>query len=206
MATNIDAPSGLRYVGNLCGGPCSAQVWKCNIPSSDTDNWFIGDPVVISGALTDTTGMYPGVDLATAGDGNPISGVVMSFEPPTGYENYKYRLGSVTWKVNVCFDPFAIFEIQTDDDDTASWTYDDVWLNACLESAGAGSIYTGLSGWELDGSDAPDADSSNQVMLLGLADYPDNVTATAHSKWKVYLSHHQLSECTTAGDGVLGVG
>lgn len=201
---NIDAPCGLRYVHNLCMGPVSAQTWKCNIPSSDTDNWFVGDPVVISGALTSACGMYPGVDLASAGDSNPISGVVMSFEPPSGYENYKYRLASVTWKVNVCFDPFAIYEIQTDDDGTTSWTYDDVWLNAVLAS-GTGSTYTGLSGWELDGSDAPAADSSNQVMLMGLADYPNNEKAVAHSKWNVYLSHHQLVECTTAGDGVLGV-
>lgn len=200
---NIDAPSGLRHCGRMWGGPDDGQIWKCYTPTTDANNWFIGDPVVITGAYSSTDGFYPGVDLASQGDGNPITGIIMSFEPPSGYENYKYRVASKAWHINVCFDPYSVYEVQTDDDDVG-FTYTHIWTNACLAS-GTGSAYTGLSGWELDGDDTPAADSSNQVILLGFARYPNNEIATVHSKWNVYLSHSQLIECTTAGDGILGV-
>jgi len=201
---NMDAPYGFHYNGNLCEGGVSAQVWKCNIPAADTDNWYIGDPVVISGALTSADGMFPGINLATAGDTNPITGIVVSFEPPAGYENYKKRLGAVCWKAFVCFDPYAVYDCQVDEDG-AAWTYTDVWLNCCAIDAGGGSVYTGLSGWELDGSDAPAADGSNQLQIVGLLPVEDNTITSANSRWLVRLSHSQLVETTTAGDGVLGV-
>ena len=200
---NIDAPSGFRYAGNLCEGGVSAQVWKCNIPASDSDNWYIGDPCVISGGLTSADGFYPGIDLAAGTDTTPITGIVVSFEPPAGYENYKKRLGSVAWKAYVCFDPYAIYECQGDDD-TAAWTYTDVWLNCTCADAG-GSVYTGLSGWELDGTNAPAANGSMPLQIVGFARYPNNQLLSAYGKWIVRLSHNQLVETTTAGDGVEGV-
>ena len=200
---NIDAPSGFRYVGNMCEGGVSAQVWKCNIPAADTDNWYIGDPCIISGALTSADGFYPGIDLAAGTDTNPITGIVTSFEPPAGYDSYKKRLASVCWKAYVCFDPYAIYECQCDDDAT-DWNYTDVWLN-CVAADAGGSVYTGLSGWELDGTTDPSADGSNPLQIVGFARYDNNEQNAAFGKWIVRLSHSQLVETTTAGDGILGV-
>ena len=80
-------------------------------------------------------------------------------------------------------------------------------LNAVLIATHSGSTTTGMSGIELDTtSDAPEANASNQLIIVRAANRADNDTTLTHSKVEVLINcHTQGTGMTAAGDGTLGV-
>lgn len=204
---NTDRPSGLRPVRYRNGTPWNGKTRPYYVSTTPTTGIFIGDPVDIAGdsntaEITVIGGKFaPGtlsrVTLATAGDGNRITGVVTGVRPATR-DSTIYREGSTARVVDVCDDPNVVFEIQDDASGTLATT--DVGLNANLV-AGAGSTYTGLSGWELDGT-TPSADASNQLLIERLANIEeDNVAADGNAKWEVIINLHRFRDTGTATQG-----
>jgi len=210
---NVDSRFGLRPVRYRGGAPYNGAFRAYYIPSSYGTALYIGDPVVKTGtsntaAVTFPGGFYdigtcPEINKATAGDGNRVTGVIVGFAPLPSDLGKQYNPASTERIAYVCDNPDVVFEIQADGAIPAA----SVGLNGVFIYTHAGSTATGLSGVELDTtSDAPAADASNQMLILGAVNRPDNDTTLTHAKVEVMLINHtEAHGNTAAGDGILGV-
>lgn len=199
---NPNAPFGLRPVRSMSGAPLSGLIRPYYVPSDYATSLFIGDPVVIVGDSNDNEvyGYPPGglseVNIASAGDGNPITGVIVGFDLITR-DSPLYGLASTERIVQVIDYNGVIFEIRDDGGGTPS--VDWVGWNAVLKS-GSGNTSTGLSGWMLDGgsSDGPDADASNQLFIQALAPYLDNEMGD-YAIWEVTINQNTYAPANGLG-------
>lgn len=202
MANN-DSRFGLRPIEHLNGTPWNGVTRRCYLPSTDATAMFNGDPVDLAGSA-DASGVCPTVVKATAGDGNYVFGVITAFDPDPDNLSLQYRPASTGRYCYVCCDPDVIFEIQACSGVVIPYT--SVGLNAVLIYTHSGSTVTGMSGAEMDSgaSDAPAADASNQLLIMGFVDRADNDISAVNAKWKVLINLHRL-RATGDGDGALGV-
>ncbi len=187
---NTDAPMGLRWVGSSLGSPTNAQTVPCYIAASYGTALFVGDPVVIVAAGSNTAreagttlgdydiGAMPAIERATVTDGGVISGVIVSFAPST-QDSPTYSPASTEGIAMVCVDPFALYEIQVDGALAAT----SVGLNAVGIYTHSGNTSTGLSGLELDSgtTTAPSADASNPFTIERIKAAPDNTPNLIHN-------------------------
>jgi len=201
---NRDAAFGLKPIRHLNGTPWNGVTQRCLVEDSDTTAVFIGDPVIVTGtAGSDDTSGLPVVTVATAGDTNRIYGVVVSVEPNPDNLTYKHIPASTGGYVNVCNDPDVIFIVQ--DDAQATLDGGSISANAVLAAGSGGSTVTGKSSWELDASDAPAADASNQVLILDIYKAPNNALGD-NCIWEVLISNHVLRGGQAANnEGALGI-
>lgn len=191
---NTDAAFGLRPVRHANGAPYNGA-YNLYFATGATGVIAKGDPVKLGGSANTSAvlgypiGTLPTVALADPGDGDPIVGVCVGVVAET-QASLPYRADSTDRIIMVADDPNLIFEVQTDDDATSgTWGATETGLFANLINGTASTVY-GQSKWELDGSDAPDSDYSNQVILIGLSKLPGNV-AGPYSIWDVQLNLHQ---------------
>lgn len=189
---NVDSPFGLRPVRHLSGAPWNGQVRRYLLPSSDTSNRFIGDPVTLggdAGASGLVVNGVPAWGLATVAigvAGSPWVGVITGFEITPTDLSIRYGPASANRIALVCDDPNVIFEIQEVSGGTAL-TSAEVGLNA-NGVAGTGSTTTGLSGWELNNSGEATTNTLN-LKILGLVQREDNDYGE-HAKWEVLINDH----------------
>lgn len=195
---NIDAPFGLKPIRYASGAPYNGAVNKYVTVTGDGTALFIGDPVVkttgantarvTSGTEVHEIGTLMTVTKATAGDGNMITGVVVGFEANPDAPNLVSRSASTERVVLVADDPNLLFEIQADGIVGAA----SVGLNAVLIYTNSGSTATNQSGAELDtSSDAPAADASNQLLIVGLGkEAGRNDAASANVVVVVRINQH----------------
>lgn len=202
---NPDTPFGLRPVRHLNGNPWNGQTRRYLCEDSYNTAMFLGDAVKLTGAAPsdDDSGIYPAIERVTPGDGQPILGVVVSFDKVDAADvphDEVYRLASTKRYADVVVDPDVIFIIR--DDGSATLDGDDCTLNAVLIDAHTGNTVTGISKTELDagGVDAPAVDASNQLLILGVWPEEGNALGT-HCIWEVIISNHAF-RCQT---GILGV-
>lgn len=193
---NTDAAFGLRPVRYASGAPYQGQS-NAYFATGATGQIARGDPVTLTGTTNPSafgeyeTGTLQQVSLATAGDGNPIVGVCVAVLPVTR-ESLTYRVTSTDRIIMVADSPDLIFWVQADDDaDSTDWAVTTSGLFANLASATADTTY-GISQWELDGSDNPDSDYSNQVFLKGLAPIRGNELGP-FAIWEVQINLHQYT-------------
>lgn len=201
---NIDAPFGLRPVGHVGGADWNGITERCYIHADYATALYVGDPVAITATTgyRDTTGKHMSIVKATAGDTYQTYGVIVSFEPNASTQAV-YNPASTQRYANVCTDPSVVYDIR--DNGSGTPTKDMVGANAVFIFTHNGSTYTGLSGVELDmSSDVPAADSSNQMLILGVAPYEDN-TLGDFAIWRVILSNHTLKATADTPVGNLGV-
>lgn len=199
---NTNRPFGLRPVRYLNGTPWTGAARPYYVPSNYATAFYIGDPVVIVGDSNDNAymGFPPGalseINIGVAGDGVAITGVVVSIHPVTA-QSTVYKPASTEALVYVCDDPNVVFELQ--DDGGGSPSADWVGWNANLIS-GTGSTVTGRSGWALDGgtSDGPDADASNQLLILALSARMDNEIGD-YAVWDVLINQHTYKPASGLG-------
>lgn len=191
---NVDAAFGLRPVRYMNGTPWTGQS-RAYFATGATGIIAPGDPVTKGGASNSSAfggyaaGTLQTCALATAGDTNSMVGVCTSVLPVTN-SSLTYRENSTDRIIMVADDPDLIFQVQADDDaDSTDWGAAVTHLFANLASGTASTVY-GRSVWELDGSDNPDSDYSNQVTLLGLAKLPGNVYGP-FSIWEVLINLHE---------------
>jgi hypothetical protein len=193
---NTDNAFGLKPVRYMSGAPYQGQS-NAYFATGATGQIAPGDPVTLTGSTNTASfggheaGTLQQVSLATAGDTNPIVGVCVSVAPVT-HESLTYRVTSTDRVIYVADSPDLIFHVQADDDaDSTDWSATESGLFANLASATADTAY-GRSKWELDGSDNPDSDYSNQVFLKGLAPLPGNEFGP-FSIWEVQINLHQYT-------------
>jgi hypothetical protein len=152
------------------GSPYNGSTQRVAFATSATAAAFIGDPVKIAG---DSVNGYPTVAQAAAGD--PVYGVITSFEANPDNLSQQYRLAATARNANIVVaDGSKYFEIQSDDDTTAL-AEAGVGLNANFIVA-VGSTVTGLSGVELN-SDGAAATSTLDLQIIALVDRADNLLA-----------------------------
>lgn len=200
---NPNTPYGLQPIQRLDGAAFRSSVRLYFVAASQTNALFVGDPVIKIHAGADTNGI-PGVDLASAGTGNQITGVVVGFygscAAGTGqYGNFfglsgtpgpAYRPASTSndYYVLVNDDPETSFVVQCNDAGGVPAVTALVGLNANLAS-GAGSQYTGLSGWQLTPTGAATTNTI-QLRVIELLKEADNVGGSANAKYVVQINQH----------------
>lgn len=186
---NTDAAFGLRPIRNKNGSPWNGACTKMLVEDSYGTALFIGDPIIITGAAgsDDSTGHYNVANVATAGDGNRIAGVIIGIEPNRSDLSKTYIPASTGGYIYVVDDPNVVFAVQ--DDAQATLTSASVGANAVLAAGGGGSTVTGLSSWELDASDTPAADASNQLLIVGVHNVENNAVGD-NVIWEVLISNH----------------
>lgn len=201
---NPDAAFGLRPIRRFDGAAWSGQTQKMLVEDSYATAIFIGDPVIITGVAgsDDATGHYNVANVATAGDGNRIAGVVVSVDPDPDNLNRIYLPASTGGYINVVTDPNVVFAVQ--DDAQATLDSGSVGDNAVLAAGSGGSTVTGLSSWELDASDTPASDASNQVLIVGVHNRPDQSVGD-NVIWEVLISYHLFRADGTGAGGLLGI-
>lgn len=169
---NSDSAFGFRPI-NRDGSPYNGATLRCVFAAADATAAFIGDPVILDGS-SDTG--YPGVSQCAAGE--PVFGVVTAFEANPDSLGDQYRKASTKRFCQVAPASGTYFEIQEDGDLTEA----EVGLNAGYEVAAGSTVY-GLSGFELDESDAATT-STLDLQIVALVDRADNLLAGTGSSNK----------------------
>jgi len=193
-------PFGLKPVRHKDGTPYNGAANRYSVASGESNDIFIGDPVIISGT-GDADGI-PGVARAAAGD--RISGVVVGFGANTSATagsttaiNRGYRTASTADYVLVADDPTLLFAVEEDAVGGALATTD-IGNNADLV-AGSGSVYTKRSGYMLDSSTK--ATTSAQVRIWGFDQTLNNTIGGTAPVWLVSI----VESTETPAAGTTGV-
>lgn len=198
---NVNAPFGLRPVRHANGAPWNGQTVKAYFASGYATAMFVGDPVTITATTADrdTTGKALSTIIATAGAGNVVRAVIVSFDTYPQNLEYQYKPASTERYANVVLcTPDLVFQVQ--DDGTASVIDKNLsaGANACLAAGSGGSTVTGLSSWQLDAS-LVSTNQNYQLHVLGLADIPGN-ELDDYAIWDV-----TINTCYNTTGNILGV-
>lgn len=199
---NPNTPYGLVPIQRKGGASWRDSLNVYQIPTTATAAIYVGDPVIKITGSADVNGVN-GVKLATAGTGNLITGVVCGFlgtgaaqlgQPGaasmfgmSGTPGNVYRPASATsvYYVLVNDDPTTLYSVQSNDSGGAP-AATVVGKNANLAS-GAGSAYTGWSGWKLAANQIGTS-VSNQVNIVGFLPEIDNAPGSTNAKLLVSLN------------------
>lgn len=184
---NANVAYGGKPIRHLNGSPYNGAANLYYIPASDSSNYFIGDFVKSTGTSDATTGVAT-VIIAAAGD--VLRGVVVGFVPNPDTPQLMYRPASTYMGVWVMDDPDVIISIQA----SAAYAITNVGENANIV-VGAGSIYTGVSGTQLD-STSYATTSTLQLKVLGPVLTADNTVGT-NTKLLCLMNSHELKVGTT---------
>lgn len=192
---NANTPFGLRPI-NDNGTPWSGQGQLCAVPSSQSGNIFLGDPVIALGG-TDAFGV-PLVGIATDGATNLILGTMVGISNGPAGSGFTvtrdlpvYRQASIANYILITDDPNQLYTIQEDSVGGAIAAATGGMANGNLV-AGAGSTVTGFSGWMLDSSTvSSSANTTYQLRLIGTTRGPDNAIGN-YAKWTVRINLPQL--------------
>lgn len=201
---NVNKPSGLSPVKYLGGADWDGKVNIYSIAAADTNAYFPGDPVILSGS-GDGFGI-PGVTLATVG-ANPVIGVIVAvgtnakggpYVNPNDLTATSRPSGAQTpiYYAAVADDPFILFEAQEDSLPlpNGALAAGDIGRNIAL-IAGTPASGVKVSAWQVDSSDAG-ATGSN-VKLYGLVQRIDNAFGN-FAKWLVLINNHPYKSSGTA--------
>ena len=198
---NSDIRKGLVPVDHLINRGLCGKSRPYHARSDYAVAMFVGDSVLVMGTSNLTKlqdnqiATLPDVNLATAGDGNFIAGVVTGFII-TGANNTpfrsNYKPASTEAIVLVNDDPYTIFEIQADSDTAIAAT--DISANANLIYTHGGDTVSGRSGNELDTSSMTTT-ATYQLRILGLVNDPSN-TVGLNAKLLVLINKHFYAKLT----------
>jgi hypothetical protein len=162
---NANAPFGLKPVRSASSAPFNDGCDPFALLAADTNAYYIGDPVVLSGTA-DTDGT-PSATLATAGAGNRITGAISGFGITPSVIATGHRVAGDLVHAFVEHDPDLLYEVQANGPVAAT----DIGANANLI---AGASPDGRrSGWMLDTASMTTT-ATLQVRIMGLARRPDN--------------------------------
>ena len=189
-------PFGLTPIRYKSGAPYNGAANLYSVAAGETNNIFIGDPVIISGT-GDAAGV-PGVARAAADE--RMTGVVVGFAPKdnvaagsTTAINRGYRAASEADYLLVADDYNLLFAVEEDAVGGALATTD-IGNNADLV-AGTGSVYTKRSGYMLDSSTK--ATTSAQVRIWGFDQTIGNTIGGTGPVWLVSIV--EATETPAAG-------
>ena len=191
---NVNAPFGLRPYRLDSGLPFNGPGNIYRIPSTDANNYFVGDPVYPAGTC-DANGI-PDVTIATGGASNYVLGSIMGIIPggdpvvAVTRDLPIYRQASVTQYVLVADAPSTLFVVQEFGNMGTTST---VMNNVNLTAGAGGSTITGLSSWQLVSTAATSA--TFQMRVLRLLQEADNAVGT-NARWLCRINLHSISNTT----------
>ena len=199
---NLNAPSGLAPVGYRNGNFWNGQARLYGVIATDTNAYYIGDPVKIDATnFADGNGI-PFVTKATAAAA--MRGVVVAVGTalPYGFQGGPYinpndltktfrpsGAQSGIYYLAVVDDPDVIFEVQ--EDSSAIGAASAVTKNANL-SFGAPAAGVFVSGAMVLGSSYAVGATLN-VKILQAVQRSDNQPYAAFQKWLVQINNHDFS-------------
>lgn len=217
-STNVNRPNGFRASRYLDGSPFNGQNELYGFSASKNENAFMGDVVIIdstnrSTALTDR--YAPGIlflDPATSGvTTTPIRGVIAGFVPEPDFNHtataslgLKYRVASTARYAWVVQDYGVVFEVQ--EDGNFYTTAASNGLNKTMDLAyTAGNTSTGVSGTQLDSSDAQTA-AARPFRALRYTQRVDNFGFSAsdtlsYAKVDVLIANSDLAQAVATQFG-----
>ena len=194
---NTSRPSGFSPVRTQMAGSTNGQGNLYYIPSTDTNAYYIGDPVktsagadangvpqVVKAAGTDKVrGVFIGAQAASTT--TSFQGVTLTLEQ-TSIPATKTR----DYYIYVEDDPQAWFEVQDDGLTAGNCVAASVGLNSSFTVA-TPSLATQLSASVLTSSTFASTTTLN-VKILGLVQTPDNAFGI-NAKWLVKFNQHELA-------------
>lgn len=186
---NVNAPYGFRPAKYLSGAPYNGAANLYSVPATDGTALFVGDPVVLTGTC-DTEG-NPEVIRATVGTAVTTDrwvGVVVGFRPDSLYPSQMYRVASTARKVLVADDLNLLFEAQEDSVGGAMGVT--ATSGSCQVVAGSGNTSTGLSGFQIDSSEAGGTTATDQIFVVRPIEEVDNDPTLANARWLVKINMH----------------
>jgi hypothetical protein len=192
---NPNTPYGLRRVQRQGSADYRDSLQMFYIPPATAAAMYEGDPVVRVTGSTDDNGVQA-IALATAGSGNAITGVIQGFVPQFSTSGspgpmYKPANAAIAYYALVSVDPADEYDIQENDDfggvANTPLPVTAVGKNISLV-AGAGSPYTGWSGWMADANTVADA-AAGQLTILGFPQDPDNTAGALYAKIRVRINN-----------------
>lgn len=208
---NPNVPWGMQPYQRKGSASYRANAAVYSVPANTTNALYVGDPVIKLAASADANG-YDGINLASAGTSNRITGVIVGWlgSQPTNQvfspnmfgasgspgPMYKPANASLVWYALVDDDPGSLYVIQSNDSGGAP-AATVVGKNANLAS-GTGSAFTGWSGWQLAANQIA-ATSTYQLAIVGFEVEPDNVPGQTHAKLIVRINQ------TTEGSATTGI-
>ena len=192
--TATKALNGLTPSRRYSAGANTVQTRNYRIASGTASNMFTGDVVMVKEGNTTPV---------TVGNGNvnPPIGVFMGcFFEENGEPKFRQFWPANTSASNayaiVCDDPQATFEVQCD----ASSSVGDIMEHNFEATLGAGSTFTGRSGFGLDISTRTSG-VGGMFRIIDFVDTPgndiDNGAEAAFPIAEVQLIHHQLTRVST---------
>ena len=204
---NLNAPSGLAPVMYRNGNFWNGQARIYGVAPTDTNAYYIGDPVKIDSTnFADVNGI-PFVTKATAGAA--MRGAVVAVAAaivPTGWQGGPWinpndltktfrptGAQTINYYLAVVDDPDVIFEVQ--EDSSGIGLAAAVTKNANL-SFGAPATGVLISGAMIAGSTYATTATLN-VKVLQAVQRADNTPYTAFQKWLVEINNHDFSSGTT---------
>jgi hypothetical protein len=174
---------GFKPVKHVTGAPYNGGGNIYQIPASDANNTFVGDPVILDGNAS--AGGVATVKKAAAGAA--VLGVITGFvnvkqDPVTGaltngsiaLDTPQYRVASTAQYCLVEDAPDVVYEVeQTTGGSAYTYLLADVGLNADAYYGGTGSTTSGNSAVSLDMSTKATT-ATLQFKILGTVQRPDN--------------------------------
>ena len=187
--TNANTPRGLQPYAFAWGAPYNGAVDVVYVPSTYGTALYVGDPLVYTQNSADAQGV-PVVTIATAGSTNKISGVMMGIANnaneliiPVLQSTLTYLPASTGGYIYMASDPNILYWAQ-EDSVGGSMAYTSGGGNTASLVAGAGSTYTGFSGWQIQSSSVG---TGTQVSILRPLPQIDNVVSSTvtftNAKW-----------------------
>jgi hypothetical protein len=194
--SNPNAPFGLRAIRRIDSASWGDSMREYYVPAANTNALFDGDPVLKVSGLADANGINA-IDIAVGSGGTAslITGVVGGFRPNYALSGtpgpaYRPAATSLAYYAMVSDDPEVQFIVRDNGNygGTAGTAtpMSAVGKNANL-IAGAGSPYTGYSGWALDANTIATT-ATLQVNIVGFLQEPDNVPLAPYAQWIVRLN------------------
>ncbi len=188
---NADAAFGFKPV-NMDGSPYSGGTVRCVLLTGNGTATFIGDPVQFTAgtSLDGAPEVIQGVAAAA------IMGVVTSFEVNPSDLDAQYRKASTQRFCQVALAGEGNYFMVQDDSEGGALGLSAAFLNANFSNVNAGSTVTGLSGAEIDASDAT-ADSSGDLQLWAPVNRADNDGTAVNADWIVKFNTVQTDGSRT---------
>jgi len=192
--TTTKALNGLTPSRRYAGGANTTQTRNYRIASGAAGNIFTGDLVHVRGGYVSVVGNDSG-----ASD-HPIGVFMGCYYEANGQPTWSGYWPTGTSASNayaiVCDDPEATFEIQAD----ASCSVGDIMEQNFEVTRGAGSTFTGKSGFGLDAASRTSGVAA-MFRIIDFVDEPgnniDNASERAFPICEVQLIHHQLTRVSS---------
>ena len=195
---NANTPRGITPYAYMSGAPYSGAVRTYYVPPGNATALFMGDPLVTITNSSDGNGIQA-VGIATAGGGSQILGSFAGISNNAGIATIPllqnqtpYLAASQGAYVYVTDDPFLLYMVQ----ENGAMVSGASGRNADLV-AGAGSTYSGFSGWQLN-SATLNTTSTLQMRIIQLLQESDNAIGT-NAKWLTKINQGIASFTAATG-------